>query len=158
VRAIRLLYVGSRPDPRWEALADEYRGRLRRQVAWQELRLPLAAGRKQDPAGAREREGRALLAHLGPREKLVALDERGELWSTEGLARFLSAHLATGDLVFALGSDLGLSPEVLAKAHARWSLSPLTLPHEMARVVVMEQLYRALDLLSGGKYHRGGGV
>jgi len=158
VRSIRLLYVGARPDPLWEALAEDYRARLRRLVAWQEVRLPLATGRKHDPAGARWREGRALLSSLGPREKLVALDERGTLWSTEALARFLGVHFPVGELAFAIGSDLGLSEEVRSKAVACWSLSPLTLPHQMVRVVVMEQLYRALDLLAGGKYHRGSGL
>lgn len=84
----------------------------------------------------------------------MALDERGTEWSTEELASFLHVHLPLGPLVFVIGSDLGLHPEVLERAQVRWSLTRLTLPHELARLLVMEQLYRALDLLAGGSYHR----
>lgn len=154
MRSATLLYVGGRPEPLWEALCAEYRRRLQRLLAWQELRVPLAAGRRYDPQGALAREGKAILQELSARERVVALDERGKEWSTEELARFLEVHLPSGPLVFVIGSDLGLHPEVLDRAFTRWSLSRLTLPHELARLLVMEQLYRALDFLAGGSYHR----
>lgn len=154
MRSARLLYVGARPEAQWEAICGEYRKRLQRFVRWEERRLPLAAGRRQDPKGALAREGKAILQELSGKERVVALDERGTQWSTEELARFLETQLPAGPLVFVIGSDLGLHPEVLARAFARWSLSRLTLPHELARLLVMEQLYRALDFLAGGSYHR----
>lgn len=155
MRKIRLLYVGSKPEAAWEALASEYRKRLSRLVDWAEVRVSLASGRAKDPQGALRREAKALLAHVQKGEALVALDQRGSLWTTEDLARFLQRVLPTSNLVFAIGSDLGLAEEVRQRAVACWSLSPLTLPHEMARLLVMEQLYRALDWLAGGAYHRG---
>lgn len=152
--SIRLLFVGAKPRRAWELLGELYRGRLTKRVRWEEVRIPLAVGRQSDPKGAVLREGKVLLTHLGPQDRLVVLDERGSLWTTEDLARFLHAHPVTVPLALAIGSDLGLSQEVKSQAHHLWSLSPLTLPHEMVRVMVMEQIYRALDLLAGGKYHR----
>lgn len=151
-----LLYVGARPEPAWEALCALYRTRLQRFVTWQEKRLPLAPGRRHDPKGALAREAKAILQELSGNERMVALDERGREWSTGELAEFLRAHLPLGTLVFVIGSDLGLHPEVLERASVRWSLSRLTLPHQLVRLVVLEQLYRALDLLAGGSYHRAG--
>lgn len=154
MRQAKLVYVGGRPEAEWETLCQVYRQRLKRFLHWEERRLPLAPGRKQDPKGALAREAKAILRELGERERVVALDERGTEWNTEELASFLKSHLSLGPLVFVIGSDLGLHPEVLARAQVRWSLSRLTLPHELARLLVMEQLYRALDLLAGGSYHR----
>lgn len=154
MRRLRLLYVGATPEPAWEAVASLYRQRLRRLALWDEVRVPLAEGRRKDPMGAQRREAQAVLTHVRPEEALVALDERGSLWTTEDLARFLARQGGKAGLVFVIGSDLGLGSEVLARACQRWSLSPLTLPHEMVRVLVMEQLYRALDWLAGGRYHR----
>lgn len=154
MRQGKLVYVGGRPEAAWEALCHVYRERLQRFLHWEERRLPLAPGRKQDPKGALAREGKAILRELAARERVVVLDEGGREWSTEELARFLEAHLPLGPLVFVIGSDLGLHPEVLERANVCWSLSRLTLPHELARLVLMEQLYRALDLLAGGSYHR----
>lgn len=154
MRQVKLLYVGARPEAEWEALCQLYRERLQRFLHWRERRLPLAPGRKQDPKEALAREAKAIFRELGERERVVALDERGTEWRTEELARFLQTHLPLGPLVFVIGSDLGLHPEVLQRAQVRWSLTRLTLPHELARLLVMEQLYRALDLLAGGSYHR----
>ncbi|MGC8915871.1 MAG: 23S rRNA (pseudouridine(1915)-N(3))-methyltransferase RlmH [Thermoanaerobaculum sp.] len=154
MRQATLIYVGRSAEAPWEALCAIYRRRLQRLLAWQERRVPLAEGRKTDPHGALLREAKAVLASLSGRETLVALDERGELWHTEDLATFLGEQLAARPVVFVIGSDLGLHAEVLARAQVWWSLSPLTLPHELVRLVVMEQLYRALDLLAGGSYHR----
>ncbi len=154
MRQAKLLYVGGRPEAPWEALCQVYRRRLQRFLHWEERRLPLAEGRRQDPKGALAREAKAILRELEAGERVVALDERGKEWSTEELANFLQAHLPVGPVAFVIGSDLGLHQEVLARAQFCWSLSRLTLPHELARVLVMEQVYRALDLLAGGSYHR----
>lgn len=154
MRQAKLVFVGGRPEAAWEALCHVYRKRLLRFLHWEERRLPLATGRKQDPRGALAREAKAILREIGERERVVALDEGGREWSTEELASFLSTSLSQGPLAFVIGSDLGLHPEVLARADVCWSLSRLTLPHELVRLLVMEQLYRALDLLGGGSYHR----
>lgn len=86
---------------------------------------------------------------------VVALTRRGSGWSSEETARRLGRWRDGGrDLAFLIGGSLGLSDEVLTAAEASWSLGPLTLPHELARVLVLEQLYRAATILHGHPYHK----
>ncbi len=88
---------------------------------------------------------------------MVALDSRGDQFTSEALAAWLDQHQAPdgrhGELAFMLGGTLGLSPAVLAQADLRLSLSSLTLPHQLARVVLLEQLYRAFRILRREPYH-----
>ena len=86
---------------------------------------------------------------------VVALDERGQPWSTTDLVAELERWLDGGrDVSLLVGGADGLSPALLSRADQRWSLSPLTLPHAMVRVIVAEALYRAWSLRSGHPYHR----
>ena len=105
--------------------------------------------------GAMEAEGERLLARVGARDRLVALDVGGRRDDTEGLARRLASWRASvaGRLWLAIGGADGLAEAVVARADERLSLSPLTLPHELARLVVVEQLYRCHCLLTGHPYH-----
>jgi 23S rRNA (pseudouridine1915-N3)-methyltransferase len=105
--------------------------------------------RDADPA----REGQAILAELRPEERLVALCEEGELLSSQALAQRLQG---TGSerLAFAIGGADGLDQAVKARASWSLSLSPLTFPHELARLLLLEQLYRAHSIQQGGAYHR----
>ena len=85
----------------------------------------------------------------------IALDERGKSRSSVELARWLGERMQAGqDLALLIGGADGYAPEVLARANERWSLSALTLPHALVRVVLAEQLYRAMTLLDGHPYHR----
>jgi 23S rRNA (pseudouridine1915-N3)-methyltransferase len=92
-----------------------------------------------------------------PREAwIIALDARGTPWSSEQLAERMAAWRMGGrDVYLLIGGAEGLDDTVLQRAHARWSLGPLTLPHMLVRVIVAEQLYRAASLLAGHPYHRG---
>ncbi len=105
--------------------------------------------RDADPA----REALAILAELRPEERLVVLCEEGELLASEALAERLRG---TGSerLAFVIGGADGLDPGLKAGASWRLSLSPLTFPHELARLLLLEQLYRALSIQQGGAYHR----
>ena len=105
--------------------------------------------RDADPA----REALAILAELRPEERLVVLCEEGELLASEALAERLQG---TGSerLAFVIGGADGLDPGLKAGASWRLSLSPLTFPHELARLLLLEQLYRALSIQQGGAYHR----
>lgn len=104
---------------------------------------------------ARVEEGQALLAKLSPKDVLIALDERGKGLSTVELAQWMGKQQQVGkDLAFAIGGDEGLSDEVRGKAALVLSLSRLTFPHRLARLVLMEQLYRVATLLKGEAYHR----
>jgi 23S rRNA (pseudouridine1915-N3)-methyltransferase len=104
---------------------------------------------------AAEAEGQRLVARVGQRDRLVALDVTGSAYDTEALARRLAAWRqdVPGRLWFCIGGADGLDPRVLARADERLSLSPLTLPHELARLVLVEQLYRCHALLTGHPYH-----
>ncbi len=107
-------------------------------------------------ANEREQEAERLRRHLRQGMTVVALARTGEPWSSELLARKLERwRIEARPLAFVLGGSRGLTPDFSAGATERWSLGPLTLPHELARVVVAEQLYRGMTILRGEPYHRG---
>jgi 23S rRNA (pseudouridine1915-N3)-methyltransferase len=105
-------------------------------------------------ANIEEREGTA--TRIPEDSRVVALTERGESWSSSQLAELVGRWEMEGrDVTFVIGDADGLPDAVLDRAERRWSLGPLTLPHELARVVLYEQLYRAQTIRRGEKYHRG---
>jgi 23S rRNA (pseudouridine1915-N3)-methyltransferase len=105
--------------------------------------------------GGVDAEGERLLGALQPRDQVIALDVRGDSWDTPRLAQQLDGWMQAGaDVAFLIGGADGLSAACLARAQQRWSLSMLTFPHMLVRVVLAEQLYRAWSLLSGHPYHR----
>jgi 23S rRNA (pseudouridine1915-N3)-methyltransferase len=154
---LRVIAVGTRM-PGWvDAAVEDYVRRLR--GTWKLELQALSPASRRELAGAalaaKASEGRRILALLSARDVVVALDERGEQMSTLELAAWLEARRGEGrDLTFVIGGPDGLSDEVLARGRWRWSLSRLTLPHALARVVLAEQLYRAATLLAGHPYHR----
>lgn len=151
---IRLLAVGTRM-PDWVQKGFEtYARRLPRgqPLLLEEVPRPRAAA---DAARARALEGERLLARISPRDWVIALDERGESWSTSCVADNMRSWRAAGrDVALLIGGPDGLASACLARADRTWSLSALTLPHALARVLVAEQLYRAWTLQSGHPYHR----
>ncbi len=99
---------------------------------------------------------RSMTNLIGARDYVVALEVTGRAMTTPELARWLEARLTAGrDLLFLVGGPDGLAPELLKRADFRWSLSPLTWPHGLVRVMLAEQLYRAQSILKGHPYHRG---
>lgn len=155
---VRVISVGERM-PAW--VADgfaEYRKRLSRELPLGLVELPLGnRGKIRDPARAIADEGAAVLATLPKDAHVVALDGRGKPWSSEQLAEELARWRMQGrDLAILIGGPDGHAAEVLARADQRWSLGPLTLPHMLVRLVVAEQLYRAMSIVAGHPYHRGG--
>ena len=153
---VHLIAVGHRM-PAWVAAGfEEYARRMPAHCVLQ-LHAVEPARRGQGAERAREEEGERLLALAPARAALVALDEHGEPWSTADLARRLGEWRATGqDVALLVGGAEGLSGACLARATVVWSLSRLTLPHMLVRVVVAEQIYRAWSVLAGHPYHRGG--
>jgi 23S rRNA (pseudouridine1915-N3)-methyltransferase len=121
------------------------------------IELPTTSRRESGGAAraAQSGEARRLLQLLTPRDFIVTLDEHGTQKSTAELALWLEQRRSSGkDLAFIIGGPDGLAEEVLARAHLRWSLSRLTLPHGLARVMLTEQIYRATTVLAGHPYHR----
>jgi 23S rRNA (pseudouridine1915-N3)-methyltransferase len=118
---------------------------------------PGQRGKSIPVAQARETEGQRILKAIPKGAAVIALDERGPSWDTEALARRLTGWMADGrDRALLVGGADGLSDACLGCAQARWSLSPLTFPHPLVRVILAEQLYRAWSLTQGHPYHRGG--
>ncbi len=100
-------------------------------------------------------EGQKILTNLSPKSCTIALNERGMLWDTQTLAtQIRNFQNKTSEINFLIGGPDGLSPECLTKANMHWSLSPLTLPHPMVRIILIEQLYRAISILNNHPYHR----
>jgi 23S rRNA (pseudouridine1915-N3)-methyltransferase len=131
---------------------QEYARRLSHVAKVQLVELAEA---KSSGARAKEDEAKALLAKVPPRDVLVALDERGKALRSVDLARWIEQQqLQSRDLAFALGGDEGLADGVRARAGLVLSLSTLTLPHRLARLVLLEQLYRAFTILRGEPYHK----
>ncbi len=150
-----VLWAGRRRRNDWETLIDAYRTRIRRQVAIDDVTVRAGGGSSAAEASRLEAEGRQLLAAVPAGSRLVALDSRGTARSSDRLAAWLGRRLESDrTLAFVLGSDLGLSPAVRARADEVISFGPMTLPHEMARLVLYEQVFRCLSILGGMKYHR----
>jgi 23S rRNA (pseudouridine1915-N3)-methyltransferase len=116
---------------------------------------PAHRGKGANPEVARRVEGERLLAAIPRSSQVIALDGRGRPWSTEQLAEQLAGWLANGrGLALLVGGPDGLSKSCLARAERVWSLSSLTFPHQLVRVILAEQLYRAWSILKGHPYHR----
>jgi 23S rRNA (pseudouridine1915-N3)-methyltransferase len=153
---VRLIAVGSRM-PKWVREAyEDYMTRLGPglKVTLTEIEAGArSAGRP--PQKAMETEGQRLLAAVRKDDYVVALDERGSEMSTRELAAWLGNRMQDGrDLAFLVGGPDGFVPEVLSRSDFRWSLSRLTFPHALVRVVLAEQLYRAHGVLTNHPYHR----
>lgn len=153
---IKLIAVGTRM-PGWvtEGYA-EYSKRLPAELSLELQELGLGhRGKNADTARAIAREGDDMLAAIGKGDRVVALDVKGRPWSTEQLAEQLQQWQMDGRNVSLLvGGPDGLDPRALQQAEQRWSLSPLTLPHPLVRVLLAEQLYRAWTITKGHPYHK----
>lgn len=153
---IRLIAVGDR-QPSWvDDAVTTYTSRFPRQ--WK-FRIDCIATAKRSrntpPGAARAAEGEQILSRVESDEQVVLLDERGKQLSSQHLARSLASWQADGrNLCFIIGGPDGVSTECGRRADFTWSLSSLTLPHGLARVLFSEQLYRAWSLQSGHPYHR----
>jgi 23S rRNA (pseudouridine1915-N3)-methyltransferase len=152
---MRLLAAGTRM-PAWvDAGVADYAGRLRGDYRLELVEIELGRRASGDASRAVETEGERMLATAGPKSAIVALQVGGRALSTEQLARWLEDRARLGEpLAFCIGGPDGLAPAVDKRACLRWSLSPLTLPHGLARVVVAEALYRAVSVIKGLPYHR----
>ncbi|MDR1573033.1 MAG: 23S rRNA (pseudouridine(1915)-N(3))-methyltransferase RlmH [Clostridiales Family XIII bacterium] len=157
---ILLICVGTLKEAYWRDAADEYRKRLGRYCTLtidevKEARAP-ARPSPAEAHAAKDAEGAAILRRVKSESHVIALDVRGAALSSEAFAEKLAAlpHAGAGHVTFITGGPLGLAEAVLARADLRLSLSAMTLPHRLARVVLLEQLYRAFTILRGEGYHR----
>jgi len=153
---IYLIAVGTRM-PAWvnEAFQD-YAGRLQRECTLKLIEInAVKRGKGADLDKIMSDEGRKMLAAIPKACHVVVLDVLGKSWSTEQLSGQLEGWMSSGkDIALLVGGPEGLSDACLLRADQRWSLSALTLPHPMVRIIVAEQLFRAWSILNNHPYHR----
>jgi 23S rRNA (pseudouridine1915-N3)-methyltransferase len=134
----------------YRSAADEYLGRLRHFMGVEERELAAVAH-----GDIRRLEGLALLQAIPERSTVLVLDERGQSFDSPAFAKRFGKMLESGkDLVSVVGGARGLDEAVRGRAELVWAFGPMTLPHELARVVLYEQLYRAMSILRGLPYHK----
>lgn len=153
---IHLIAVGTRM-PAWvEQGYREYAGRMPAECRLELIEIAaLRRGKGADLDRIARTEGERMLAAVPKGSRILALDIGGRQWTTGQLARQLGGWLQNGqDLALLVGGPEGLAPDCRDQAQRLWSLSPLTLPHPLVRIVVAEQLYRAWTVLKGHPYHR----
>ena len=152
---LRVIAVGTRVPPWVREGYDEYSLRLQSSLKPVLLEIEPGARTGGSPRRALESESRKLLAAVKPAEFVVVLDAQGAEMSSVELAEWLGGRMRSGrDLAFLIGGPDGFAPEVRARGDFSLSLSRLTLPHALARVVLAEQIYRAHSLLTRHPYHR----
>jgi 23S rRNA (pseudouridine1915-N3)-methyltransferase len=149
----RIIWTGKTRDARLRALIDDYAERLSHFVRCEVTELKELG--RTDKAGI-DKETRRISDALRPGSLTILLDPEGAEWTSQDLAGQLKTREDNGvkEIAFVVGGPNGLAPELVARADKRWSLSRLTLTHEMARVLLMEQLYRAFTIVHGLPYQK----
>ena len=151
---LRVVWIGKTRSKELSALIDDFLERLRRFVPVEvtELRDPRSGDDQRQLAAEEER----LLAALDSGDRVVVLDVEGQTWSSKQFSQFLDKHLRSDPrrLTFVIGGYSGVGEKVRKKAERLWSLSPLTFAHEMSRLMVAEQLYRAMCTLKNHPYSK----
>lgn len=158
---LRILSIGHKM-PNWVQQGfEEYLKRIQPMISVEMVELP-PAKRSKTPSPAeidkyKAIEATTILNAKHPKERLWLLEVKGKMLSTEHLSNKLSVAMQDGaDIALVIGGADGVSPEILQAADFKWSLSELTLPHPLVRIIVIEQLYRAMSLINHHPYHRGG--
>jgi 23S rRNA (pseudouridine1915-N3)-methyltransferase len=153
-RRIRLLAVGRLKQPFFRKAADHYADKIAAQCRF-ELAEVKDAAKVKDPAARARAEGDALLGRLGPRDACLLLDERGTEYTSRQWAAMLQGMFEDpgADPCFVLGGPFGVGEAVRGRAGRLVSLGRMTMAHDLARVVLLEQIYRALSILAGSPYH-----
>ena len=154
-----LICMGRLKEKYWRDAATEYEKRLSRFGKWETIELPdLPEPANSSPAieeQIRKKEGEAILARIRDGDIVVCLCIDGRQMDSVQLSGKLTELIDTGRrVVFVIGGSLGLSPEVVRRAQLKLSFSPMTFPHQLARVMLLEQTYRAMKIAAGERYHK----
>ena len=151
---ITLIAIGKLKERAWKLAQDEYVGRLGYYTRFHLVELKDKVGTLPDGVAV-GKEGELMRDAAAAIPYRIALTPVGSFLTTPQLAEFVPKQIEQhGHLAFLIGGPLGFAPETLATCHYQLSLSPLTFPHEMARIILLEQLYRAFTILNGEKYHK----
>lgn len=159
--SLTVVCAGKLKEKAYRTLADEYLKRLNRYGKAEEAEVPdlpepPGGATEADEARLKAREGESLLKRIRPGDYVIALTVTGRETTSEGLAEKIRGLRVRGDgrIVFVIGGSLGLGPNVLSRADEELSMGPMTFPHQLARVMLLEQLYRAEKILAGERYHK----
>jgi 23S rRNA (pseudouridine1915-N3)-methyltransferase len=153
---IQFWSIGKNHEPYIKEGVDDFTGRIGKYFSaeWTIIPVPKNAGMMSE-MDLKKKEGEIILDWLKPNDYLVTLDEKGKEMTSEQLAKFIQARAneSVKNLVFVIGGAFGLDQRVLDQADYKWSLSKLTFPHQLARLILAEQVYRACTILRNEKYH-----
>ena len=153
---ITLLAIGKTDNKELDKLIGQYTARIGHYLPF-ELKIILDVKRSGKTTEESQKlvEGKEILSELAPTDKLILLDERGKSFSSREFASFLEGKMLQSErrLVFVIGGPYGFSPEVYARANEQISLSKMTFSHQMVRLFITEQIYRAMTILRGEPYH-----
>lgn len=157
---IRLIVVGKLKEKAMASLVAEYQKRMNAFTKVEVVEVPDEMAPQsysfQQMEQVKEKEGQRILSKLKDQEFVILLDLAGKMLSSEKLAEQMQyvQTYQTSNLAFVIGGSLGLSPEVIRRADLRWKLSDLTFPHQLVRIMVMEQIYRAFTIMHHLPYHK----
>ena len=153
---IQFWSIGKNNEPYIKPGVEEFTSRIAKyfKIEWNIIPVPKNAAALSE-MDLKKKEGETILAWLSKEDFLVALDEKGKQMSSEGLAAFIQARAneSVKNVVFLIGGAFGISDAVLKRANYKWGLSELTFPHQLVRLVLAEQVYRACTILKNEKYH-----
>lgn len=153
---IQFWSIGKNNEPYVKTGVEDFTKRITNyfKVEWNIIPVPKNAGMMSE-MDLKKKEGEIVLQWLNKEDYLVVLDERGKQLSSEGLAEFIQARAneSTKKLVFLIGGAFGVDDAVLKRANYKWSLSQLVFPHQLVRLILAEQVYRACTILKNEKYH-----
>ena len=154
-----ILCVGKLKEKPYRQMADEYLKRLGRFGKYEEAEipdLPESGGSAALDEQVKTKEGEAILSRIRPGDRVIALTIPGKQTDSPSLSKHLQELRTggTGRIVFVIGGSLGLGKNVLERADEEMSMSPMTFPHQLARVMLLEQLYRAEMIAAGARYHK----
>ena len=157
--SMALICMGRLKEKYWRDAAAEYEKRLTRYTRFETIELPdLPEPQNSSPAiemQIREKEGAAILSKLRPDDTVIALCIDGKQLDSVQLSKKLMQLQDNGKrIVFIIGGSLGLSDAVVARANVKLSFSPMTFPHQLARIMLLEQVYRACKIAAGERYHK----
>jgi 23S rRNA (pseudouridine1915-N3)-methyltransferase len=153
---ITIYAIGKLKEKHWQMAAQEYEKRLRRYISYHLIEIKDVKPSNKPAALIRAEESGQVQRRIPSRAMTIAMDKSGKSLSSEQLAHFLKEKslYSAPEIAFCIGSPLGFSNEFLQNAAHVFSLSSLTFPHELARVILLEQLYRALTIINSEKYHK----
>jgi 23S rRNA (pseudouridine1915-N3)-methyltransferase len=153
---ISLWAIGKNHEPYIKEGTEEFTKRISRYFStdWNIIPVPKNAAMLSE-MDLKKKEAETILQWLRPDDYLIALDEKGKQLTSEGLAKLIETRTneSTKNLVFLIGGAFGLDKQILSKANFTWSLSQLTFPHQLVRLILTEQIYRACTILRNEKYH-----